>query len=145
MPCFSIKICLVSKCWYRFWIFFFFLLVHPLFFEPKAGLYIAAWKFCTDPEWIFCCCWTESESVWPLFRCRFPERDLKLLQLLRVQCAWITRSYEVLSEHIVPNVQTGRQDEEPAVVSKVVGLRRFQTLFTIQQEPGLKHTDPLNR
>lgn len=81
----------------------------------------------------------------PFFRCRFPERDLKLLQLLRVQCAWITRSYEVLSEHIVPNVQTGRQDEEPAVVSKVVGLRRFQTLFTIQQEPGLKHTDPLNR
>lgn len=48
MPCFSIKICLVSNVGINF----FFLLVHPLYFEPKAGLYIAAWKFCTDPEWI---------------------------------------------------------------------------------------------
>lgn len=145
MPCFSIKICLVSKCWYRFWIFFFFYWCILYFLNLKLGCILLPGSFARTLNELFVVVEQNLSRSDPFFRCRFPERDLKLLQLLRVQCAWITRSYEVLSEHIVPNVQTGRQDEEPAVVSKVVGLRRFQTLFTIQQEPGLKHTDPLNR
>lgn len=63
--------------------FGYFLSVHPLFLDPHAGFFffIAAWKFCVEPEWIC------QSSVWLfcIFRMRFDADEWKEKKLLNTE------------------------------------------------------------